>query len=399
MKVAATASLVVATAVFVVFRVVGEHGWRGYVATAAEAAMVGGLADWFAVTALFRRPLGLPIPHTAIVPTRKDQIGASLGAFVEENFLDGDTLADRVAAMEVADRLARWLDDDANVAAVAARLADGLVALSELADDDAVQDAIGGFVRDRMRRTSAAPVLARAIDAAVDSGQDQAALDSVLAGVVRTIDDNAELFRRRVHDESPWWVPAAVDDRVFARLVAGLHALVDDVAGDPHHELRRHLRRRLGDLAERLRDDPALAARVDGVRDQLLERPELGRWLDRLWSELEADLAAAADDPASGLRRRLDAALTSVGVRLRDDAELRARVDGYAIRAARYAADASGDEVADLISTTVARWDADDTSRRIELLVGRDLQFIRINGTVVGAIAGVAIHAVGQAIG
>ena len=399
MKLVATGLLVFATAVFIAFRFIGDDGWQGYVSTAAEAAMVGALADWFAVTALFRRPLGLPIPHTAIIPTRKDQIGASLGSFVEENFLDGDVLAERVISMHPGDRLAQWLSDDHNADVVAARLADGLVAVTELLDDDALQGVMTSFVESRLRRTSAAPVLARALDAAVDSGQHQAALDGVLRGLERTIVDNQALFRRRIHEESPWWVPTVIDDRVFLKLVEGLHSFIRDVLADPHHELRRHLTIRMGELAQRLRTETALQVRVDEVRDELLERPELRLWLEKIWTDTEIELHAAAADPTSSLHRRMQRTVLRVGQRLTDDPALRDRVDGYAARAARYVADTSGSEVSDLIATTVAKWDADDTSRRIELQVGRDLQYIRINGTVVGALAGVAIHAVGQMLG
>jgi uncharacterized membrane-anchored protein YjiN (DUF445 family) len=399
MKLVATGFLVAATLVFIAFRIVGDEGWRGYGETAAEAAMVGGLADWFAVTALFRYPLGLRIPHTAIIPNRKDQIGASLGTFVEDNFLDGDVLAERVSGMHVGDRLARWLGEEDNARLVAGRLADGLLAITEVLDDAAVQDLLQSFVRHRLGRTSAAPVLARALDAAVESGQHQAALDAVLRSLERTIADNDAVFRRKIHEESPWWVPVAIDDRVFAKIVSGVRSFIDDVLSDPDHEIRAHLGVRMADLADRLRTDAALQRRVDDVRDELLDRPELHAWLEQVWTDLEADLRAAVDNPESALHRRLVGGVNDVAGRLRDDSDLRSRIDGYAGRMARYAAESSGTEVSDLITSTVAKWDADDTSRRIELQVGRDLQYIRINGTVVGALAGVAIHAVAQLVG
>ncbi len=399
MKLVATGFLVAATVVFLVFRIIGDDGWRGYVQTAAEAAMVGGLADWFAVTALFRHPLGLRIPHTAIIPTRKDQIGASLGAFVDDNFLHSELVAERVAGMHLGDRVARWLGNDENAELVARRVADGLVGLTELLDDDAVQDLLQSFVDHRLRRTSAAPVLARALDAAVESGQDQAALDAVLVGLERMIVENGVIFRRKIHEESPWWVPEAIDDRVFAKIVEGVHSFIEDVLADPAHDIRLHLSVRMAELAERLRTDPALQHRVDGVRDELLERPELRRWLEQVWSDVESDLRAAAANPASSLHTRLRDGVRRIAARLDDDPALRTRLDGYAGRVARYAAESSSSEVRDLITTTVAKWDAADTSRRIELQVGRDLQYIRINGTVVGALAGVVIHAVGQLVG
>ncbi|MDH3753331.1 MAG: DUF445 domain-containing protein [Acidimicrobiia bacterium] len=398
MKTRATMLLVATTAAFLVLRVGGADGWRGYAIASAEAAMVGGLADWFAVTALFRHPLRIPIPHTAIIPTRKDQIGESLGDFVQQNFLDGDVLADRVAAAHIGRRAADWLAAPEHAARVARQLADAVVGAIELLDDDVVLDALQSLLRGRLQRTPAAPVLARALDAAVESSQHQVALDAVLGGLQRSIDDNADLFRQRLAEESPWWVPETIDDRIFERIVIGIRNTIEAVRADPDHPLRAHLEERLRELAARLRTDADLQRRVDEVRDEVLEREDLRGWIQRFWSELEADLRAAIEAPESTLLPRIEAEVTRVAERLRRDTRLQARIDDYATRAARYLAQQSGGEVADLIATTVARWDADDTSRRIELHVGRDLQYIRINGTVVGGLAGLVIHAVGEVI-
>ncbi len=399
MKLGATVMLIAASATFVVFRSLGELGWKGYVIAAAEAAMVGGIADWFAVTALFRHPLRIPIPHTAIIPTRKDQIGESLGEFVQENFLDPTVLGERVDSAHLGSRLGTWMTTGNNAKIAAARLADGLVALAEVIDDEAIQEAIHSLLRDRVQRTPAAPVVARALDAAVESEQHQAAMDSILGGVLRGIEENKDVLRTHLGNESPWWVPPALDDRVFGKLMSGLHSFLSDVVADPHHELRHHLTLKMNDVATRLRTDPDLAARVDTIRDQLLERPEIGSWVQQLWATIESDLRSAANDPASNLHARLSTAIERIGRRIADDPELQARADKYATRAVRYLADQSKAEVADLIGSTVAKWDADDTSRRIELQVGKDLQYIRINGTLVGALIGIVIHAVGQMVG
>jgi len=398
MKLGATAMLIAASATFVVFRALGEHGWKGYVIAATEAAMVGGIADWFAVTALFRHPLRIPIPHTAIIPTRKDQIGESLGEFVQENFLDPTVLSERVESAHLGSRVGTWMTAGDNAKIAAARLADGLVALAEVIDDEAIQEAIQSLLRDRVQRTPAAPVVARALDAAVESEQHQAAMDSILGGVLRGIEENKDVLRTHLGNESPWWVPPALDDRVFGKLMSGLYSFLSDVVANPQHELRHHLTLKMNDVAERLRTDPDLAARVDAIRDQLLERPEIGSWVQQLWSTLESDLRSATNDPDSNLQARLSTAIERIGGRIADDPELQARADEYATRAVRYLADQSKSEVADLIGSTVAKWDADDTSHRIELQIGRDLQYIRINGTLVGALIGIVIHTVGQMV-
>lgn len=396
MKTIATALFAFAAVVFVLARLAGGEGWIGYVEATAEAAMVGALADWFAVTALFRHPLRLPIPHTAIVPRRKAALGASLGAFVRENFLDRNTVEDRVRSADPTTRLLGWVSEPGAVDRLAQQIVRVVATTAEAVDDAVVTDLLRPAVDAGIRRSDTPRVLARAIDAAIEGGHDQQALDTVLRGVDRLIVENGPLFRERLGDESPWWVPDFVDDRVFLRLVEGIRSFLADVLRSPDHELRRQLTTRLGELSERLRTDPALGSRVEEIRDELLERPELQEWIERFWTEARDDLVAAARSDGSGLARRVADVLDRGVRRLATDEALRRRVDDALVRAAGSATEIAGPEIADLIAGTVDRWDADDTSRRIELQIGRDLQFIRINGTVVGGLAGLVIHALAE---
>jgi uncharacterized membrane-anchored protein YjiN (DUF445 family) len=397
MKLFATGLLVFAAVVFVVARAFEDEGaWVGYVESAAEAAMVGALADWFAVTALFRYPLGIPIPHTAIIPRRKDDIGRSLGDFVQGNFLTPEVIGERLAGARIAGRLGNWLAQPANAERAAEAAADALGGVVEVLDDRDVQEALGTAVEKRLATTQVAPLLGKAIDVAIDGGHHQRMLDGVLRGLVVFLDDNRSMLRDRLDQESPWWVPEAIDDRVFNKIFTGVERFLADVAASPDHEVRRSIDARIQALAVKLREDPELIAKCETMKLELLEHPDVQGWLQSLWGEVKTSLLEAAKDPDSDLRRRLVHGFATAGRRLGVDAELRAKVDGWIERLVLHVAEHYQGEVAELISSTVERWDAAETGRRIELQVGRDLQFIRINGTVVGGLAGLAIHAVSE---
>jgi uncharacterized membrane-anchored protein YjiN (DUF445 family) len=368
----------------------------GYVQAAAEASMVGGLADWFAVTALFRHPLGIPIPHTAIIPRKKDQLGAALGSFVQEHFLTASVLGEHVAQAQIPRRTGEWLAMPENGARVADELAAALGGIGSFVRDDEVRSAVAAYAEKRLRSADLAPLVSRVLDAVLDSGQHQVALTAGLRGLMRFLDDNRAIFRRRLAEESPEWVPEWVDDRVFARLFTGLQSFLADVVADDSHDLRQQFDRRLREYASSLRTDPSKAASIEAAKLQLLERPEVRDWLSTLWTHVKGAIVAGAADPGSELRRTVQSLTIQLGTSLRDDPSLQAKVEAVLQRMVSHVAERYGADLAELISTTVARWDAEETSRRLELQVGRDLQFIRINGTVVGALVGVLIYAVSQ---
>jgi uncharacterized membrane-anchored protein YjiN (DUF445 family) len=394
----ATALLVAMTVVFVVARMAEDEGatWVGYVRATAEAAMVGGLADWFAVTALFRHPLGVPIPHTAIVPARKDQIGRSLGQFLQANFLSGPIVEERVLASSPGARLAEWLGRPGSPATVARHLADGLVALSGALRDDEVQGAIEDLVVTRLRDTPVAPIAGRFLGAATAEGRHHELVDAALRGFDKYLIDEREVLRGRFGQESPWWVPESIDDRMFEKLHGGLRGFIREVVDDPRHELRDHLDARLAELATRLREDPALIARGEELKAELLEHPELRAWTASLWSDAKASLALQAADPDSPLRVRLERAVEGFAERLAEDAALQAKIDAGLSRFAGYVLDEYAGTLSEIIESTVERWDPGVVTDQLELLLGRDLQFIRINGTLVGGLIGLFLHTVSQ---
>jgi uncharacterized membrane-anchored protein YjiN (DUF445 family) len=397
MKVFAAGLLVLAAIVFVVCRTVWHGtGVAGYVQAAAEASMVGGLADWFAVTALFRYPLGIPIPHTAIIPRKKDQIGAGLAGFVNEYFLTAEIVGERVAMAQVPRRIGEWLANPAHARQVSAELSKAVGGMATVLRDDELRNAMANFADKRLREVAVAPLLAQLLDAVCDSGQHQAALTAGLRGTMRFLDENRAVFRKRLDEESPEWVPEWVDDRVFAKGFTALQSFLADVSSDNTHELRRTFDTKLRDLAHRLRTDPGQAQKIEQAKIELLDRPDVRDWLSTLWLNVKKLIVDGAADPDSDLRRSVESLTVRAGEALRDDAAVAAKVEEALQRLTAHILTDYADDLAGVISATVERWDTAETSRRLELQVGRDLQFIRINGTVVGALAGLAIYAISR---
>lgn len=370
------------------------RGWWGFVQAASEAGVVGGIADWFAVTALFRHPLGVPIPHTAIIPRGKDAFGRGLGEFVADNFLDADLLADRLWELNPADRLATWLMRPESADKVARQAAAVVAGVAEAIDDQEVQAAIRQTIDERVRDVELTPLLGTVARLAIEGGHHHALIDSALLGLSRTLEENQEVFREQLRRESPWWVPEPIDDVVFQKIYDGVQHFISDMTADRTHPLRATLDGRARQLIARLNESPDLRARGEDLKNAFLDHPEFAAWTDDLWLDLKRHIAHAAGEPESDLRRRLAKWVVAAGERLATDPALRTRVNTWGVAAMRQIVEQSGEEVTGLISSTVARWDPHETSHRLELLLGRDLQFIRINGTLVGALVGIVIHTI-----
>ena len=399
MKVRATALLGAATVVFLVVTLWGgDSTAAGYVQATAEAAMVGGLADWFAVTALFRHPLGIPIPHTAIVVARKDQFAETLGQFIEQAFLTPDAVLERLRTAQVGPRVAAWLQEPANADRVAENVLDAAVRVSDLVRDDDVQRVVHGAIRTRVETVPVAPVAGRALEFLIRDGRHQEALDAVLREVDRFLDEHRDDLRAQLGQASPWWLPGAAEDRLFERLVEGVRTLTGAMLDDRDHALRQRFDGRLAELAHDLQTSPDLLAKGEALKQELLAQPEIGNWINGLWGDVKAQLRTEATDPDADLRKRLAELLVGLGRRL-EDPVLAERLDEALATAVTYVLDRFQGEIVNLVSGTIERWDAEETSDRLELLLGPDLQFIRINGTVVGALAGLVLHATAQALG
>lgn len=397
MKLVAGGFLVFATVVFF-----GSHAfegaWVGYVRAAAEAGMVGALADWFAVTALFRRPLGLPIPHTAIIPTRKNVFGQTLGDFVGINFLSEEVVKDKLRRAGIARRAGAWLKEPDNAERITKELANVVKGAVTVLRDDDVQAVIEHAIVKRIVDQPWGPPLGKLLNQVLTDGAHHKLVDLMCDRAYDWVRDNYSKVMLVVTDRAPTWSPKFVDsmlaDKVYAELVDFAWAVKTDV----NHPMRQAIDQFLIEFSGDLQTDPATMERAELVKSQMINHPDVRNVIGSAWGTAKKMLLDAAEDPSSELRVRIRDGLASFGERLVEDEELRAKVDGWLEGAAAYVVNNYRAEITTLITDTVERWDAEETSRKIELQVGRDLQFIRINGTVVGALAGVLIYTVAQLV-
>ncbi|UWE13626.1 DUF445 domain-containing protein [Actinacidiphila bryophytorum] len=402
MKLIATGFLAVATVVYVLARWADSQdagAWAAYVAAAAEAGMVGAMADWFAVTALFRRPLGLPIPHTAIIPTKKDALGASLGDFVGENFLSAEVVRTRLRAVGIGSRLGTWVAEPANADRVTEQAAAALRGMLTVLRDSDVQAVVSEAITRRAEAQEVAPGLGKLLERIVADGGHRRLVDLVCVRAHDWLVEHGDSVMVAVQGGAPGWTPRFVDRKVGERVYKELLRFVTEMRDSPGHPARGAVDRFLGDFAAELQSDPDTRQRVERLKNDLLARPEVQDLIASVWGSVRAMMVAAAEDQRSELRMRTRASLLSLGARMATDTRLQAKVDSWLEDAATYLVTTYRDQITSLISETVAGWDAEQTSRKIEAHVGRDLQFIRINGTVVGALVGLLIFTVSRLAG
>ncbi len=380
--------------VFLVSHFLGDDGGvNGWVRAASEAALIGGIADWFAVTALFRHPLGIPIPHTALIPKGKDEIGRGLAEFVQQNFLDPTNLRNWLANAEVTQRMATWLDTSDHSALAARRSIETAVTIAESIDDERVSSLVTQATLDWMRQTPVTPLISLVVDAWLKDGRTRESIEATLKGIEVLLVDNLPYFRESFARSAPWWVPSWAGGLLFERIIASFRILVGDMASDPSHPVRSDIDQMLAKLADDLRNSADLADRIEESKLRILDSPQLGAAIQSQWQLLHEGLSRAASEPGSELEQRLAELIQWWARRVLDDAPLRMRIDGWIAGSVERLAQKWDEEIIGLIETTVAGWDPTEISHRLELQLGRDLQFVRINGTVVGALVGVGIHA------
>lgn len=399
MKAVALGFLIGATVIFLACRWAlsqGGPGWLGYVGAAAEAGMIGALADWFAVTALFRHPLGLKIPHTAIIKRKKDQLGEGLGNFVRENFLSPEVVEAKLRDAEIASRLGKWLAEPEHAARVADEAATVLRVGVELLNDEDIQQVIDRTIVKRLAEPQWGPPAGRVLNQLLAENRQEALIQLLADRAFEWALSAAPTIERVVLRDSPSWSPKFVDQLLGDRIHRELMDFTDKVRRNPSHELRQSATRFLFEFAGDLQNDPETISKAESVKEQLMERDEVTRAAETAWKTLKRLVLDGVNDPSSALRGRIADSVVRIGESLRDDSELRDKVDDWILRGAQHLVTQYGSEATAIITDTIERWDAEEASRRIELHVGRDLQFIRINGTVVGALAGLVIYTIAQ---
>ena len=397
MRTLAVSLLVLAAIVYVA--TLDQDGFLGFVNAGAEASMVGAIADWFAVTALFKHPLGLPIPHTALIPKRKDDLGRGLEEFVGENFLQEDIIRDRVAAATISLRLGRWLADPEHARRAVDEIADVLVIALNRVQDSHIEELFRDALVPRFREEPIAPLLGTLLEETIRDDLHQGLVDLGFDELYRWLVDNPDTVAEVLGERAPWWAPTRLNEAVTARVHRELVRWVRDIRDDPDHEARRALDSMLARLAQDLQHDPIAQQRTERLKERLLDHPQVLSSTVSLWNALRRSLLASLQDPAGAVRARLLAETSAFANRLLSDEPFRARLDALAADATVFAVDRYGAEITTVITHTIERWDGKEAARRIELHVGRDLQFIRINGTIVGGLVGVLIHAVSVLIG
>jgi uncharacterized membrane-anchored protein YjiN (DUF445 family) len=396
MKSVAVGLLLFAAAVYLLTR---DHGgFWGYVNAGAEASMVGAIADWFAVTALFKHPLGLPIPHTALIPRKKDEFGQSLEDFVQENFLQEEIIRDRLTAAGVSARTGVWVSDPANAAKVVAEGASLVtVGLRRLKDSD-VEALVAEVLLPRLVSEPISPIAGNLLSEVLADDAHHGLVDLALEEGYHWLVHNQETFSAVLGERAPRWVPDRLNEVVTERVHLEAIRWVADIRTDPTHRARAALDSLLRQLADDLLANPDTQARAERLKTRLLEHPQFLASGMALFDAMKQALLDALADDQGPLRERAIAELVAFGDRLGTDAALQARIDTWAADAAVFAVRRYGGELTAVITHTVARWDGKEAATRIELQVGRDLQFIRINGTIVGGLVGVAIHAITAAL-
>jgi uncharacterized membrane-anchored protein YjiN (DUF445 family) len=392
MRVVALSLLLLAAVVYVL--TLDRDGALGFVNAGAEASMVGAIADWFAVTALFRHPLGLPIPHTALIPKRKDQLAQGLEEFFGENFLQEAIVRDRIGAATVSLRIGRWLESPENARRVVDEAAEvAAIGLTKVREEH-VESLVREALVPRFHEEPIAPLLGSLLSEMLRDDLHHGLVDLTLTELHDWLVANPDTVADVLLERAPKWTPPRFNDRVTGWVHTQLVQWVADIRDDPRHQARAALDSMLAQLAHDLLEDPETQARTERLKERLLDHPQVLTSAVSLWNALRRVLTASLQDPDGALRQRLLVETLAFARRLVDDAALRARLDGMAADAAVFAVERYGEELTAVITHTIQRWDGKEAARRIELHVGRDLQFIRINGTIVGGLVGVLIHTV-----
>ncbi len=374
------------------------HPWLGVLAAFAEAGMIGALADWFAVTALFRRPLGLPIPHTAIVPSRKNDIGRALARFIRDHFLIKDAVLPRLSRADLAGRLGVWLTHQDNARLVSRDVSIALDWLIGAVDSAELRQSLRDGLRRAFEQASVSAGLGVVLDVLTSGNHAQALVDQLVQIGRSQLQANEDGIRERIKDRSPWWLPKFVDEEVYEQLLGELRRILDEIGSDPEHSARADFNQRLRDLKSALSEDPVIAAKSRTLRDEFLAHPAVKTYLDDLWQRIRGYLSAALSDSGSPIRIGLERELRSIGQRLQDDSEVSGRLNRWLQELITYLVETYRQPLSEIVSDTIEKWDATATAERIELYIGRDLQFIRINGTLVGGLVGVLIYTVSGAL-
>lgn len=378
----------------------GTHPAWAWVKAFAEAGMVGALADWFAVVALFRHPFGIPIPHTAILPNKKKQIGENLANFVVENFLSAEQVAQKMKTFNIAGAAASWLCVEENAKRAARRIAHMIPDILAALGDPVIQEMIGRSIKAMLAKIPTAPSAAKLLHFMMTSGKDQKLLESGLTLFSSWVEENVDLIEERIAQELAKFpdfmgLKTMVVRGIAARVVTHLQSGMQGIIHDENHKVRAQFREKLRAYSEKLETSPELYEVIEKSKSELLASPAFSAALDTLGSSLHAAfLDDLAKDEQSRIYHHIHQAILSAGHALQQDASLQTRLNEWCSHAASQLLEKHATDLKALISDQVERWDAKELTEKLEQQVGNDLQFIRINGTLVGGLVGIILHAI-----
>jgi len=389
----ATGLLVLMAIVFVISKILEKDiPALGFVRAFAEAAMIGALADWFAVSALFRRPFGLPIPHTAIIPRNKDRIGASVAGFLEHNFMTHEVISVELQSIDFAGVATNWLAQAPNSQAVARQVASAVPVILQMVEDEDVSRFLQGRIRSGMQQIKFAPLLAEIMTVLVADGRHQALFDRTLLIVAQGLEQNRDLIREKIHEKSPRWIPKALDERFFVRLLDELHTVLEEMKA-PDSEWRTRFQDFLEQWIIKLRSSPEVEEKLAALLRDMFAHPLFVDYSEQVWRDVRQRMLDDIAAPDSKAVAVLEQALHAFSTSLAQDTIVRSKLNTWIASFATQTIVAQRHLIADLIRRVIQQWDAETVSRKFELYVGKDLQYIRINGTVVGGMVGVLLYA------
>lgn len=393
MKFLATSLLVLAFVIFVIASLLEEqYAWVGFVRATAEAAMVGAFADWFAVTALFRHPLGLKIPHTAIIPTRKQDIGQNLGRFVRENFLVEEVIAAKLHSMDVTKKVAEWIRQPKNNEMIADQMAVGVAALIRIMKDEDIQALIENRLVALIRSTQFAPLLGNLLSLLLSGNRQQELFFGIAKLGSEFLKDNRDVIREKINNELPWWAPRWIEKQIYQKIVVSVDTTLQEINSNPNHLLYKNFAATANQIIEDLKTSPDILDKEEAFKEELLQQPVVQEFSSSLWADIKTSLLEQSSDPNLDIRKPAQQMLARLAEEILSDPALYEKVDRWLSAMVTHLIKTYGHEVENLISNTINNWDTDQITHKIEVEVGKDLQFIRINGTVIGGLVGLLIY-------
>ena len=393
MKFVATALLGIATLVYIVASILEKrYLWAGFVSATAEAAMVGAIADWFAVTALFRHPFGLKVPHTAIIPHRKDTIAENFGRFVKQNFLSKPVISDKLRSMNISKSMAEWLSQPENSQLIARQVAIGLAGVAQVMNDEDIQAVIERSLQTQIRAIKIAPILGNLLSLLTSGQRKQELFRGTVQLGVHLLKDNKDVIQAKIAQETPWWFPEPVDQAIYKKIVDATEKTLKDVNTKPNHPLQARFDAAIDDFLKDLKHSPDVHAKEEAMKEELLQHPMVQEFASSLWGDIKTSVLEHGANPDTEFRKAIRQGIVQFGEAFARDEVLLEKSNRWLEEGAIYIITEYGYEVEQLISETVKKWDAEAASNKIEMEIGKDLQFIRINGTLVGGLAGLIIH-------